>query len=43
MENMVNMMEKYTEKLESIINERTVELQEERKKSERLLKLMLPE
>ncbi len=42
-ENMVKMMEKYTEKLEGVIRQRTVELDHERKKSEKLLKMMLPE
>lgn len=40
---MMRMMEKYTEKLEGIIRLRTAELDVERKKSEMLLKMMLPE
>ena len=43
MENMMKMMEKYTDKLEGIIRERTNELKQERMKGERLLKMMLPE
>ncbi len=42
MENMVSMVEKYTDKLELDIAERTAELDEEKKKSENLLKMMLP-
>uniref|UniRef100_A0A914X2I2 guanylate cyclase n=1 Tax=Plectus sambesii TaxID=2011161 RepID=A0A914X2I2_9BILA len=42
-ENMVKMMEKYTSKLEGVIELRSHELDLERKKSEKLLKMMLPE
>lgn len=42
MDNMVAMIEKYTQKLEKDIEERTVELAREKTKSEELLKMMLP-
>ncbi len=41
-DNMVSLMEKYTNNLESVVKERTKELDEEKRKSERLLLLMLP-
>ena len=39
---MVMMMEKYSNQLEEIVGERTLELQEEQKKTEDLLFKMLP-
>lgn len=39
---MIAMMEKYSNNLEEIVAERTKQLEEERKKSERLLLQMLP-
>ena len=39
---MVKMLEKYSNDLEDIVKERTVELEEEKKKTENLLKQMLP-
>ncbi len=42
MENMMMMMEKHSTNLETIVAERTIELQEEKKKTERLLLQMLP-
>ncbi|KAK2144110.1 hypothetical protein LSH36_785g03085 [Paralvinella palmiformis] len=41
-DNMVMMMEKYSNQLEEIVGERTLELQEEQKKTEDLLFKMLP-
>ncbi|CAI2346987.1 unnamed protein product [Caenorhabditis sp. 36 PRJEB53466] len=43
MDNMVSMIEKYTDKLERDIAERNEELEREKEKSEMLLKMMLPE
>eukprot|EP00081_Caenorhabditis_elegans_P014960 NP_494468.2 Receptor-type guanylate cyclase gcy-15 [Caenorhabditis elegans] len=43
MDNMVSMIEKYTDKLEKDIAERNEELEAEKAKSEALLKMMLPE
>ncbi|CAI5441044.1 unnamed protein product [Caenorhabditis angaria] len=43
MDNMVSMIEKYTEKLEKDIAERNEELEREKEKSEMLLKMMLPD
>uniref|UniRef100_A0A1I7U4C6 Guanylate cyclase domain-containing protein n=1 Tax=Caenorhabditis tropicalis TaxID=1561998 RepID=A0A1I7U4C6_9PELO len=43
MDNMVSMIEKYTDKLEKDIAERNEELEAEKEKSEMLLKMMLPE
>lgn len=42
MDNMIAMMEKYTDHLEEIVSERTKELQEEKKKTDELLFRMLP-
>ena len=42
MDNMIAMMEKYTDHLEDIVAERTKELQEEKKKTDELLFRMLP-
>lgn len=42
MDNMIAMMEKYTDHLEEIVAERTKELQEEKKKTDELLFRMLP-
>lgn len=42
MDNMIAMMEKYTDHLEDIVSERTKELQEEKKKTDELLYRMLP-
>ena len=39
---MIAMMEKYSNNLEEIVAERTKQLEEERKKSERMLLQMLP-
>ena len=39
---MVVMMENYSNQLEEIVSERTIELQEEQKKTEDLLFKMLP-
>lgn len=39
---MVSLMEKYTYKLEEIVAERTQQVEDERKKSDRLLLMMLP-
>lgn len=39
---MLAMMEKYTNNLEEIVLERTKQLDDERKKSEKLLLMMLP-
>ncbi len=41
-DNMIAMMEKYSNNLEEIVAERTKQLEEEKKKSERLLLQMLP-
>ena len=41
-DNMMAMMEKYTTNLEDVVAERTKELEEEKRKSERLLLMMLP-
>ena len=42
MDNMINMMEKYTNHLEDIVADRTKELQEEKAKTDELLYRMLP-
>ena len=42
MENVLNMMEKYAYNLEEIVEERTQQLMEEKKKTDRLLYRMLP-
>ena len=42
MDNMIAMMEKYSNQLEEIVAERTQQLEEERKKTEELLLKMLP-
>lgn len=42
MDNMIAMMEKYTDHLEEIVSERTKELHEEKKKTDELLFRMLP-
>ena len=39
---MLSMMEKYTNNLEAIVNERTKELQSEKTKTDELLHKMLP-
>ena len=42
MDNIMAMMEKYAVNLEEIVNERTMEVVEEKKKTDRLLYKMLP-
>ena len=42
MDNMVSMLEKYASNLEGIVTERTLELTEEKKKTDMLLQQMLP-
>ena len=42
MDNMVSMLEKYASNLEDIVAERTVQLSEEKKKTDTLLSQMLP-
>ena len=42
-DNMMDLMEKYTNNLEKIVGERTKDLDMERRRSERLLLQMLPE
>ena len=42
MDNMLRMMEKYATNLEELINERTRQLMEEKKKTDMLLYRMLP-
>jgi len=42
MDNMLEMMEKYTSGLESVVSERTRELMEEKAKIDRLLYNMMP-
>lgn len=42
-DNMMGLMQKYSDNLEVLVNERTQELEDERRKSERLLHMMLPE
>ncbi len=42
MDNMIQMLEKYANNLENIVEERTAELLEEKKKTDRLLYNMLP-
>jgi hypothetical protein len=41
-DNMVNMLEKYANNLESLVEERTIQLVEEKKKTDQLLHQMLP-
>lgn len=43
MDNMLKMMEKYAANLEELVNERTQELEVEKKKSDLILCSMLPE
>lgn len=43
MDNMVSIIEKFTDKLEKDIADRNEELEQEKAKSEMLLKMMLPE
>ncbi len=43
MDNMINKLEKYANNLEEIVESRTVELMEEKKKTDMLLYRMLPE
>jgi hypothetical protein len=42
MDNMIAMMEKYTDHLEDIVQERTQQLEEEKMKTDALLYRMLP-
>ena len=42
MDNMIAMMEKHSQHLEEIMRERTVQLQEEKQKTEKLLYKMMP-
>ena len=41
-DNMIGMMEKYADHLEELVNERTTQLEEEKKKTDQLLHQMLP-
>ena len=41
-DNMVDMMEKYTDQLEEMVEERTKQLEEEKKKTDELLYQILP-
>ena len=41
-DNMINMMEKYTDNLEDLVAERTKQLEEEKVKTDQLLYSMLP-
>lgn len=41
-DNMISMMEKYTNNLEGLVAERTKQLQEEKQKTDKLLYSMLP-
>ncbi len=43
MDNMLKMMEKYADSLEELVQERTQELEEEKKKTDMLLYSMLPQ
>lgn len=42
MDQMMEMMEKYTNNLEDLVNQRTIEVYEEKRKTEDLLHRMLP-
>ena len=42
MDNMISIMEKYANNLEAVVDERTEQLIEEKKKTEELLHQMLP-
>lgn len=42
MDNMIRMLERYSNNLEEIVGERTQQVEEEKKKSETLLYRMLP-
>ena len=42
MDNMIKMMERYSNHLEEMIDERTKEIEDEKKRSEQLLYRMLP-
>lgn len=42
MDNMISLMEKYTDHLEEVVRERTEQLQEEKQKTDALLYRMLP-
>ena len=41
-DNMIGMMEKYADHLEELVNERTQQLEDEKKKTDQLLHQMLP-
>ena len=43
MDNMISMMEKYTDHLEDIVHQRTQQLEEEKLKTDALLYRMLPQ
>ena len=43
MDNMIKMMERYSNHLEEIVQERTVEIEDEKNRSEQLLYRMLPQ
>ena len=42
MDNMIAMMERYTDHLEEVVHERTIQLEEEKEKTDALLYRMLP-